>query len=344
LHRNHEATLAASSSCCAGIAVIAHAATSHADLSDLFPPVTPFESGVLDVGDGHALYWEQCGSRTGTPIVFLHGGPGAGIAPTYRRFFDPARHRAILFDQRGCGRSTPSARIDANTTWDLVADIERLRAHLGIDQWFVLGGSWGSTLALAYGQAHPDRCLGFVLRGIFLFRAREVAWFLDGMGTFFPEARDAFLAFLPEPERATPLESYYRRLCDPDPAVHGPAAVAWSRYEESCSRLVPRVSDSPAEACLPLARMEAHYMVNRGFLDEGQLLRDVGRIAHLPATLIQGRYDMVCPPVSAIELNAAWPASRLEMVPDAGHAAMEPGIRRAIVRAINDLTRDGASG
>lgn len=324
--------------------MIAHAATSHADLSDLHPPVTPFESGVLDVGDGHTLYWEQCGNPAGIPVLFVHGGPGAGIAPAYRRFFDPERHLAVLFDQRGCGRSVPRAHIGANTTWDLVADIERLRTHLGIEQWFVLGGSWGSTLALAYGQAHPDRCLGFVLRGIFLFRAREVAWFLDGMGTFFPEARDAFLSHLPPPERATPLDSYYRRLCDPDPAIHGPAAVAWSRYEESCSRLVPRVGDSPAAACLPLARMEAHYMVNRGFMDEGQLLRDIGRIAHLPGVLIQGRYDMVCPPVSAVDLHAAWPASRLEMVPDAGHAAMEPGIRRAIVRAINGITHAGGNG
>ncbi|MBB4285455.1 prolyl aminopeptidase [Roseospira goensis] len=315
----------------------ANAANTQTDLRDLHPPITPFDSGVLPVADGHALYWEQCGRPDGLPVLFLHGGPGAGIAPTYRRFFDPGRHRAVLFDQRGCGRSSPRATLDGNTTWDLVADIERLRRHLGLDRWLVLGGSWGSTLALAYGQRHPDRCLGFVLRGIFLFRAREVDWFLNGMGHFFPEARHAFLDFLPAAERATPLQSYYRRLCDPDPGVHGPAAVAWSRYEEACSRLVPRLSDTPADACLPLARMEAHYMMHQGFLDEGQLLRDIDRIAHLPAILIQGRYDLVCPPTSAWELHTAWPGSRLVMVPDAGHAAMEPGIRRAIVQALADL-------
>ncbi|MQX36573.1 prolyl aminopeptidase [Roseospira navarrensis] len=307
-------------------------------MTDLHPPIDPFESGVLDVGDGHSLYWEQCGAPDGVPVLFLHGGPGAGIAPSYRRFFNPTRHRAVLFDQRGCGRSAPRADITANTTWHLVADIERLREHLGIARWHVVGGSWGSTLALAYGQAHPEHCLGFVLRGIFLFRAQEVDWFLNGMGVFFPEARAAFLDFLPEEERASPLESYYRRLCDPHPSVHGPAAVAWSRYEESCSRLVPRLGENSAAACLPLARMEAHYMMHHGFMDEAQLLRDVGRIAHLPATLIQGRYDMVCPPVTAQALHQAWPGSRLDMVPDAGHAAMEPGIRRAIVRALARLS------
>lgn len=308
------------------------------DLTDLHPPAAPFESGMLGVSDGHALYWEQCGAPSGVPVLFLHGGPGAGTAPTYRRFFHPERHRAVLFDQRGCGRSLPRGDLTGNTTWHLVADIEHLREHLGIERWLVVGGSWGSTLALAYGQAHPERCLGFVLRGIFLFRTAEVAWFLDGMGTFFPEAREAFLAYLPEDERHRPLEGYYKRLCDPDPAVNGPAAVAWSRYEESCSRLVPRVSETAAEACLPLARLEAHYMVHRGFLEEAQLLRDLPRIRHLPATLIQGRYDMVCPPRTAWDLHQAWPGSRLEMIPDAGHAALEPGIRCAIVSAVAAMT------
>ncbi|WP_299439889.1 prolyl aminopeptidase [uncultured Rhodospira sp.] len=317
----------------------ATASPRQTDLSDLHPPIAPYDSGVLAVSDGHALYWEQCGNPDGLPVVFLHGGPGAGTSPTYRRFFHPTRHRAVLFDQRGCGRSSPRASLHANTTWHLVDDIERLRAHLGIDRWLVLGGSWGSTLALAYGQAHPDRCLGFVLRGVFLFRAAEVDWFLNGMGTFFPEARDAFLSFLPPEERGTPLESYYRRLCHPDAAVHGPAAVAWSRYEEACSRLVPRASETSAESCVPLARMEAHYMMHAGYLEEGQLLRDMPRIRHLPATLVQGRYDLVCPPTSAWELHSAWPGSRLVMVPDAGHAAMEPGIRRGIIEALTTMTR-----
>ncbi len=309
-----------------------------ANPGDLYAPQAPFDSGMLAVGDGHTLYWEQCGNPDGVPVVFLHGGPGAGVAPAYRRFFDPVVHRAVLFDQRGCGRSAPRAGLEANTTWDLVDDIERLRRHLDIPRWLVLGGSWGSTLALAYGQAYPERCLGFVLRGVFLFRAAEVDWFLNGMGRFFPEAGEAFLGFLPDSERATPLPSYYRRLCDPDQRIHGPAAIAWSRYEESCSRLIPRGAESSAQASLPLARMEAHYMINRGFLEEAQLLRDIGRISHLPAVLVQGRYDLVCPPASAWDLHRAWPGSRLIMVPDAGHAAMEPGIRRAIVQALGELT------
>jgi proline iminopeptidase len=319
--------------------VSANATTRYADLPDLHPPATPFESGVLAVPEGHALYWEQCGNPDGLPVVFLHGGPGAGTSPTYRRFFDPKRHRAVLFDQRGCGRSTPRASLDANTTWDLVDDIDRLRRHLGIERWLVVGGSWGSTLALAYGQAFPDHCLGFVLRGIFLFRAVEVDWFLSGMGTIFPEAQEAFLGFLPADERAAPLHSYYRRLCDPSPSVHGPAAVAWSRYEEACSRLVPRLTEASPEACLPLARMEAHYMIHAGFLEEGQLLRDLPRIRHLPATLVQGRYDIVCPPRTAWDLHQAWPGSQLVMVPDAGHAAMEPGIRRGMIEALNAMIR-----
>jgi len=307
------------------------------DLTDLYQPLAPFDSGMLPVGGGHALYWEQCGRRDGLSALFLHGGPGAGIAPAYRRFFDPQRYRTVLFDQRGCGRSTPRGTVEGNTTQTLVADIERLREHLGIERWVVMGGSWGSTLALAYGQAHPERCLAFVLRGIFLFRAAEVAWFLTGMGRFFPEAHAAFLEHLPKAERADPLASYYARLNDPDPLVHGPAALAWSRYEEHCSRLVPRLSDASADACLPLARLEAHYMVNAGFLREGQLLADMPRIAHLPAMLVQGRYDLVCPPTSAFDLHAAWPGSRLVIVPDAGHAALEPGIRRALVRALDEV-------
>ncbi len=309
---------------------------AHPDLADLYPPTAPFDSGMLPVDGGHALYWEQCGRPSGVPAVFLHGGPGAGIAPAYRRFFDPNRYRVVLFDQRGCGRSTPRGSTQGNTTTDLVADIERLRQHLGIERWVVMGGSWGSTLALAYGQAHPERCVAFVLRGLFLFRAAEVAWFLTGMGRFFPEAHQAFLAHLPEAERADPLAAYHARLVDPSPAVHGPAAVAWSRYEEHCSRLVPRLSDASAEACLPLARLEAHYMVNGGFVREGQLLDDMHRIAHLPATLVQGRYDLVCPPTTAFDVHAAWPGSQLVMVPDAGHAALEPGIRRALVRALDE--------
>lgn len=299
---------------------------------DLFPPIDPEETGVLATPDGHFLYWEVSGNPQGVPVLFLHGGPGAGTAPVYRRFFDPAYWRIILIDQRGAGRSSPKAGIEANTTAHLIGDLEDLRRVLGIDRWLLFGGSWGSTLALAYGQTHPERVLGFVLRGVFLFRRCEVDWFLTGMGTFFPEAHRAFLEFLPGEERHDPLAAYYRRLCDPDPRAHLPAADAWAGYEEACARLVPPPG-RPGGGSLSLARLEAHYMVHDGFMEEGQLLRDLPRIAHLPAIIVQGRYDVICPPRTAWELAHAWPKAQLVMVPDAGHASMEPGIRSALVEA-----------
>lgn len=305
---------------------------------DLFPPVEPNASGMLEVGDGHALYWEESGNPRGVPVVFVHGGPGAGCAPPYRRFFDPRFWRIVLFDQRGCGRSLPNACLVANTTQALVADMELLREHLGIDRWVLFGGSWGSTLALAYGQAHPRRALAFVLRGVFLFRPEEVDWFMAGMGAFFPEARRRFAAHVADDD-GPELEAWYRRLTSPDPAVHGPAARIWCGYEEACARLVPRgeVAAPDPAACLSMARLECHYMVHEGFLEPDQLLRDMGRIRHLPAIIIQGRYDMVCPPVSAFDLAGAWPAARLTLVPDAGHSAMEPGIRLGLVAAMDGL-------
>lgn len=303
----------------------------------LHPPLDARRTGMLDVGDGHRLYWEESGAPDGLPVVYVHGGPGSGCAPLYRRFFHPRRHRIILFDQRGAGRSTPYAGVDANTTAHLIADMERLRVHLGIDRWLIFGGSWGSTLGLAYGQAHPDRCLGFILRGVFLFGAHEVDWFLSGMGHIFPEAAEAFLAALPAAERDRPLASYYRRLCDPDPAVHGPAARAWTAYEEACSRLVPRqAAPGPAGTGmgnLAMARLEAHYMINNGFMAPGALLDGVPRIAHLPCAIVQGRYDIVCPPRTAHALHRAWPGSTLRMIPDAGHSALEPGTRDALIAA-----------
>lgn len=307
--------------------------------SALYPPLPARRHGHLAVGDGHSLYWEESGAAEGLPVVYLHGGPGSGCAPAYRRFFDPARYRIILFDQRGAGRSTPYAGIEANTTAHLVADLERLRAHLGVDRWLVFGGSWGATLALAYGQTHPDAVLGFILRGVFLFRRAEVEWFLHGMGRFFPEAARAFREALPPEERDDPMAAYRRRLTNPDPSVNGPAARAWVAYEDACSRLYPRAAGAaPAGALsgqehLAMARIEAHYMAHGGFLDDGALLANVGRIRHLPCTIVQGRYDMVCPPVSAQELHAAWPGSTLRMIPDAGHSALEPGIRDALVAA-----------
>ena len=307
---------------------------------DLFPPVETHASGMLEVGDGHSLYWEVSGNPSGPVVLFVHGGPGAGTAPTYRRFFDPGFWRIVLFDQRGCGRSRPGSLIDANSTAHLVADMESLRRHLGVKRWLLFGGSWGSTLALAYGQAHPSRCTGFVLRGVFLFRPHEVEWFLSGMGHFFPEAWRRFMGFLPVTERGDVLAAYMRRLNDPDPLVHMPAAKAWCAYEEACARLLPR-DDGGAEAegpgVLAMARIEAHYMVHGGFLEPDQLLVDLPRIAHLPAIIVQGRYDVICPPATAEELARSWPGARLTILADAGHSAMETSTRMALVAAVEEM-------
>ena len=305
--------------------------------SELYPALEPRRSGMLPLDGGHAMYWEECGNPAGVPVVFLHGGPGAGSAPNHRRFFDPAAYRIVIFDQRGAGRSTPLGEIADNTTPHLVADIERLREHLGIARWLVFGGSWGSTLALAYGEAHPDRCLGFVLRGIFLCRKSEIDWFLYGLRTLFPEAWEAFVAPIPPAERGDLLAAYYRRLTHPDPAVHMPAAHAWSIYEGSCSTLLPSAETVSYFAgdvvALGLARIEAHYFTHDIFLPENALLDNVGRIRHLPCTIVQGRYDAVCPIVTADELRRAWPEARYVVVPDAGHSAWEPGICAELVRA-----------
>ena len=312
----------------------------------LFAPIDPYASGMLAVEKPHVLYWEQSGNPNGTPVVFLHGGPGAGTAPAYRRFFDPNRYRIILFDQRGSGRSTPEAEVADNTTQHLVADIEALRRHLGIERWLIFGGSWGSTLALAYGQAHPQRCIGFILLGIFLFTDDEVDWFVGapgkGMGRFFPEAHRAFVSVIPEAERNDLLNAYYRRLIDPDPTVHKPVAAAWCAYENACSRLVPaakgtREPDPFYAGALAMARIEAHYMVNRGFLQPGQLLDGLAAIAQRPAVIVQGRYDIVCPIAAADTLARAWPNAQYRIVADAGHSSMEPGIRAALVRATEDF-------
>lgn len=317
----------------------------------LFPPLDAYASGMVDVGAPHRLYWEQSGNPKGVPVVFLHGGPGAGTAPAYRRFFDPDRYRIILFDQRGAGRSTPEADLTDNTTGHLVADIEQLREHLGVERWIVFGGSWGSTLALAYGEAHPQRCIGFILRGIFLFSQAEVDWFIgggargNGMGWFFPEAHRAFAAHIPPAERADLLRAYYKRLIDPDPTVHRPAAAAWCAYENACSRLIPAGRGARAETAadqyyvgaLAMARIEAHYMVHGGFLAPDQLLDGLGALANHPAVIVQGRYDMVCPIATADRLARAWSGAQYRVVADAGHSSMEPGIRAALVKATEDF-------
>ncbi len=306
---------------------------------DLFPEIEPYATGMLPVGSGYEIYWEQCGNPRGMPIVFLHGGPGAGAAAAHRRFFDPRHYRIVIFDQRGCGRSRPFAAVHDNTTDHLIGDMEMLRVHLGIKKWLLFGGSWGSTLALAYGIRWPERCAGFILRGIFLGTKSEIEWFLNGMGTFFPEARRDFCEFLPPAERGDLLENYYRRLMNADPRIHGPAAVAWSRYESACSNLIPRPDDSggAGRQALALARLEAHYFVNNVFLPPEGLLSGVARLGNHSAIIVQGRYDMVCPIATADALARAWRRADYVIVPDAGHSALEPGIRTVLVRATEAL-------
>lgn len=303
----------------------------------LFPPIEPYRSGHLAVDDLHTIYWEECGRPDGEPVLFLHGGPGGGISPRHRQFFDPSHYRIVLFDQRGAGRSTPHGEVRQNSTPLLVDDIERLRDMLGIPRWLVFGGSWGSTLALAYGQQHPQRCTGFILRGIFLCTQAEIDWFMNGMGLFFPEAHAAFIDGIPPDERADLLSAYAQRLFGADQATALSAARSWAAYEGHCAFLHPN-QDAMAELgadalSLSIGRLEAHYFLHKGFLVEGQLLRDMGRIAHLPAVIVQGRYDMICPPISANRLHQAWPNAQLAIVPDAGHSASEPGNLAALVGA-----------
>lgn len=307
----------------------------------LFPPIEPYDSGQLAVDALHSLYWEVSGNPEGTPVVFLHGGPGAGAIPAHRRFFDPARYRIVIFDQRGAGRSTPAGEIRDNTTQHLIADMERLRAMLEIDAWLLFGGSWGSTLALAYAETYPERALGLVLRGIFLGSEAEIRWFLYGIRNVFPEAWDGLTEILDEDEKADILTAYRRRLSSRDPAVLLPAARAWSRYEGACSTLLPSPETVAAfgedSMAVGLARIEAHYFHNRVFLEPGALLAGIDRIRHLPGIVVQGRYDMVCPIVTADALRRAWPEAEYVVVPDSGHSAMDPGIRAALVRATERL-------
>ena len=308
-------------------------------LLDFYPDIETNRSGYLDLDGRHAMYWEESGNPKGVPVVFLHGGPGAGATSQHRRFFDPAFYRIVIFDQRGAGRSKPLGEIVDNTTPLLVQDIERLREMLNIERWLIFGGSWGSTLALAYAQSHPERCTGLILRGIFLCRKSEIDWFLYGLKTFFPEAWYEFVAPIPVRERSDLLIAYYWRLNDPDPAVHMPVARTWSIYEGRCSTLLPNpqllnhyASDVTA---LGLARIEAHYFVHNIFLPENSLLNNVDKIRHIPGVIVQGRYDGVCPIISADDLHRAWPEAEYIVVADAGHAAFEPGIRSNLIVAAN---------
>lgn len=305
----------------------------------LYPPIEPYQRGRLAVSGGHEIYFEECGNRSGKPVVIVHGGPGGGCNPTMRRYHDPARYRIILFDQRGCGRSTPYASLDDNTTWHLVEDMERLRETLAIARWQVLGGSWGSTLALAYAQRHPERVFELILRGIFLLRRSELDWFYAaGCSWLFPEAFEGFLRPIPEAERGDMIAAYHRRLTHPDPAVQLEAARAWSLWEASTLSLMPdpeRLKLFGAESyALAFARIECHYFVNAGFFrQDDQLLADAHRLMGIAGTIVHGRYDVVTPARSAVDLKRAWPQADLRIVPDAGHAMTEPGIIHELIAA-----------
>ncbi len=304
-----------------------------------YPPIEPYRTGRLAVSGGHELYFEESGNPQGKPVVFLHGGPGGGTDPKQRRFFDPAAYRIVLFDQRGCGRSTPFASLENNTTWDLVADIEALRVHLQVDRWQVFGGSWGSTLALAYAQAHPDRVTELVLRGIFLLRKEETDWFYQrGCDAIWPDAWESYVNQIPLEERGDLLRAYHRRLTSPDEKVRLAAARAWSVWEGSTSYLsqneemIKRTGED--EFALAFARIECHYFLHDGWVDgERALLKNVPKIRHLPCVIVQGRYDVVCPMESAWALHRAWPEADLRIVADAGHSAHEPGNVHELVLA-----------
>ena len=305
----------------------------------LYPEIEPYDTGYLQVSDLHKVYYEQCGNPDGKPVVFLHGGPGAGCNGNSRRFFDPAHYRIVLFDQRGCGRSTPHAELTDNTTWHLVADIERLRETLGIERWQVFGGSWGSTLALAYAQTHPTRVTELVLRGIFLLRRSELEWFYqEGCSAMFPDVWEEYLAQIPAVERGDLMSAYHRRLTSPDRDVRVAAARAWSIWEGATSFLYQDPKHIAAtgedEFALAFARIECHYFVNGGFFEaDDQLLANVHRLRGIPSVIVQGRYDVVCPPRSAWDLHRAWPEADLRIVPDSGHSAYEPGITHELVEA-----------
>ncbi len=304
-------------------------------IEGLYPAIEPYEIGFIKVAAGHRLAYELCGNRNGRPVVFLHGGPGAGCWPVHRRFFDPAAYNIILFDQRGAGRSTPVASIHANSTADLVDDIELLRRRLGVRRWVVFGGSWGSTLALAYAATHPEACQALVLRGIWLSRPSDLEWWFKGIRMFFPEYWQEFAEHIPPAEREDLLKAYYRRLIDPDPAVHLPAAVSWVAYETRCETLIPvDEPEIPADSnTLAMARIEAHYLSHGSFLKENELLDAIPRFRDVPSVIVHGRYDMLCPADGAIALARLWPKAKLRIAPDAGHSALEPAIRRLLVEA-----------
>ncbi len=307
----------------------------------LYPQIEPFDQRMLDVGDGHRIYVEQCGHPQGAPVIVLHGGPGGGCSPAMRRYFDPAHYRVILFDQRGCGRSRPHASVTANTTWHLVADIERIREALGIDRWIVFGGSWGATLALVYGETHPDRAAHLVLRGVFLATQGELDWFYGGgAGAFWPDRWREFVAPVPEDERADLIAAYHKRLFSGDTVEEVRFARAWAAWENALASVESHGpgGDAPGDYARAFARLENHYFTHNAFLDEdGQILRDIARLDGVPGTIVQGRLDMICPPVSAWRLAERWRRSDLRMIPVAGHALSEPGISAELMRVMDTL-------
>ena len=307
----------------------------------LYPPIDPFDQRMLDVGQGHRLYVEQCGNPDGIPVVVMHGGPGGGCSPAMRRYFDPDVFRVVLFDQRGCGRSRPHASVTHNTTWHLVDDIEFIRHELNIDDWVVFGGSWGATLSLIYAQSHPDRARALVLRGVFLMTQAELDWFYGGgAGKFWPEVWAKFTALIPENERGDMIEAYRRRLFSGDIPQEIRYAKAWSTWENALASIHSSgvTGDTPGEYARAFARLENHYFSNAGFLEfDGQILAQMGRIAHIPGVIVQGRYDMICPPDSAYALSKAWGNCELKMVRNAGHALSEPGISAELVRTMDRI-------
>lgn len=315
--------------------------TSH----DLYPPIEPYSSGYLDVDATHTLYWEQSGNPDGAPIVFLHGGPGGGTSPVYRQFFNPEHYRIIIFDQRGSGKSTPLGELSDNTTAHLIADIETLRAHLSIEHWHVFGGSWGSTLALLYAQNHPTPCLSLILRGIFLCEQPEINWFLYGMKTIFPAAWETFVHHIPPLERDDLLQAYYKRLTSTKNTIVEAAAQHWANYESACAYLRPKVqSDAPKtqndkDHDLAIARIEAHYFINEVIAPADSILNKIDIIRHIPTTIIQGRYDIICPIISAHKLKNVWAEAKLVIVPNGGHSALDPAVRSALIQVCNNLTK-----
>jgi proline iminopeptidase len=303
-----------------------------------YPEIEPYDHGMLDVGDGHRVYWELCGNPNGKPVVFLHGGPGGGCSPVQRRLFDPKKYKILLFDQRGCGRSTPYASLEANTTWHLVADMERLRKMIGVDKWMVFGGSWGSTLALAYAETHPECVTELVVRGIFTLRRSELLWYYqEGASWIFPDKWERYLAPIPEEERGDLMAAYRKRLTHPDPAIQREAAKAWSLWEGETITLLHNqdFSDQFGDEhyAIAFARIENHYFVNEGWFEEGQLIRDAHKLKGIPGVIIQGRYDVATPAKTAWDLHKAWPEAKFIMVPDAGHAVNEPGILHHLIEA-----------